>query len=342
LANLTKEEENLNPIRVAQFGLGPIGQACVKVLAQKSNLELVGGIDIDAGKIGKDLGEVCGLKNHLGKIVRGDAEAALAEWQPQVVLHTTLSFLDRIENQLAAIVRSRAHIVSSTEELFYPYQRNPEFCQRLDALAKQHGVAIVGTGVNPGFSMDILPLCLTGVCVDVKKIIATRVVDASKRRLPLQKKIGAGITRKEFRERAATGTFGHIGLRESALAVMNAMGWPVDEIKESLKPMIADKRVKTPFLAVESGQVTGIHQILRVKSGGQERLALELRMFVGAKEPHDSVEIVGNPPLSMRIEGGIFGDTATIAALVNAIPKIIKAQPGLRTMLDLPVPYAFL
>jgi 4-hydroxy-tetrahydrodipicolinate reductase len=274
--------------------------------------------------------------------VRGDAEAALAEWKPQVVLHTTLSFLDRIEDQLAMIIRSGAHIVSSTEELFYPYQRDAEFCRRIDALAKQHNVGVVGTGVNPGFSMDVLPLCLTGVCTEVKKITATRVVDASKRRLPLQKKIGAGITRKEFRERAATGTFGHIGLRESALAVMSAMGWPVDEIKESLKPMIADKRVKTPYLAVEPGQVTGIHQIMRVKSGGQERLTLELQMHVGAKKPHDSVEIAGNPPLSMRIDGGIFGDTATIAALVNAIPKIMRAQPGLRTMLDLPAPYAFL
>jgi 4-hydroxy-tetrahydrodipicolinate reductase len=340
--NQTLEEENLNRIRVVQFGLGPIGQASVKALAQKSGVELVGGIDIDPNKIGKDLGEVCGLKNHLGTTVRGDVDQALAEWRPQVVVHTTLSFLDRIEDQLAAIIRSGAHAVSSTEELFYPYQRNPEFCWRLDALAKQYGVAVVATGVNPGFSMDILPLCLTGVCTEVKKITATRVVDASRRRLPLQKKIGAGISRKDFRERVASGTFGHIGLRESALAVMSAMNWPIDEIKESLKPMIAGKRVKTPFLTVEAGQVTGIHQIMRVKSGGEERLALELQMYVGAKKPHDSVEIIGNPPLSMRIEGGIFGDTATIGALVNSIPKIIKAQPGLHTMLDLPVPYAFL
>jgi 4-hydroxy-tetrahydrodipicolinate reductase len=332
----------VDKIRVVQFGLGPIGQACVKVLAQKSGVELAGGIDIDVNKIGKDLGEICGLKNSLGVGVRGDLDATLAEWRPQVVVHTTLSFLDRIEDQLTAIIRGGAHVVSSTEELFYPYQRNAEFCQRIDALAAQHGVAVVATGVNPGFSMDILPLCLTGVCTEVEKITATRVVDASRRRLPLQKKIGAGISRKEFRERVASGTFGHIGLRESALAVMNALRWPVDEIKESLKPMLAEKRVKTPFLTVETGQITGIHQIMRVKSGGRERLTLELQMFVGAKKPHDSIEIAGNPPLSMRIDGGIFGDTATIGALVNAIPKILHARPGLRTMLDLPVPYAFL
>ena len=331
----------MNPIRVAQFGLGPIGQASVKVLLQKPGLELVGGIDVDPQKVGKDIGEVCGLDQDLGMAVRGDGAAALAEWRPQVVVHTTFSFLDRIEDQLATIIRARAHVVSSSEELFYPFQRDPEFCQRIDTLAKQHGVAVIGTGVNPGFSMDILPLCLTGVCTEVNKIIATRVVDTGQRRLPLQKKTGAGLSRQEFEERLAAGRFGHIGLRESALAVMDTLGWPVDEIEESIQPVIAETEMTTAFLTVEPQQVAGLRQIMRVKSDGQERLVLDLQISVGAKEPHDRVEIIGDPPFSMRIEGGIFGDTATIAALVNTIPKIINAPPGLRTMMELPVPYAF-
>ncbi len=331
----------MNPIRVTQFGLGPIGQACVKVLLQKPGLELVGGIDVDPQKVGQDIGEVCGLDQSLGMAVRGDGAAALADWRPQVVVHTTFSFLDHIEEQLATIIRAGAHIVSSSEELFYPFQRDPEFCQRIDALAKQHGVAVIGTGVNPGFSMDILPLCLTGVCTEVSKIVATRVVDTGQRRLPLQKKTGAGLSRQEFEERLAAGRFGHIGLRESALAVMDTLGWPVDEIEESIRPVIAETEMTTAFLTVEPQQVAGLRQIMRVKSGGQERLVLDLQISVGAKEPHDRVEIIGDPPFSMRIEGGIFGRTATIAALVNTIPKIINAPPGLRTMMELPVPHAF-
>ncbi len=331
----------MNPIRVVQFGLGPIGQACVKVLLKKPSIELVGGIDIDPQKVGKDIGEICGLDESLGIAVRGDGAAALADCRPQVVVHTTQSFLDRIEDQLAIIIRAGAHVVSSSEELFYPFQRNPEFCQRVDTLAKQHGVAVIGTGVNPGFSMDILPLCLTGVCTEVNKIIVTRVVDTGQRRLQLQKKTGAGLSRQEFEERLAAGNFGHIGLRESALAVMDTLGWPVDEIEEGIKPVIAETKVRTDSLTVEPQQVAGLHQVLRVKSEGQERLVLDLQVSVGAKEPHDSIEIIGDPPFSMRIEGGIFGDTATIGALVNTIPKIINAPPGLRTMMELPVPYAF-
>lgn len=331
----------MNPIRVVQFGLGPIGQACVKVLLQKPGLELVGGIDIDPQKVGEDIGEICGLDRRLGLVVRGDTEAALAEWRPQVVVHTTLSFLDCIEDQLATIIRAGAHVVSSSEELFYPFQRNPEFSQRVDTLAKQHGVAVIGTGVNPGFSMDILPLCLTGVCTEVNKIIVTRVVDTSPRRLPLQQKTGAGLSRQEFEERLAAGNFGHIGMRESALAVMDTLGWPADEIEESIQPVIAETEMRTAFLTVEPQQVAGVRQIMRVKSEGQERLMLDLQISVGATEPHDSVEIIGEPPFSVRIEGGIFGGTATIGALVNTIPRIIKALPGLRTMMELPVPYAF-
>lgn len=328
-------------IRVAQFGLGPIGQACVKVLLQKANVELVGAIDIDPAKSGRDLGEVCGL-NPVGALVRSDAAAALAEWRPQVVVHTTSSFLDKIEDQLALLIRHGSHIVSSSEELFYPFERNPEFCARIDNLAKEHNVAVVATGVNPGFTMDVLPLCLTGVCTNVKALKISRIADASNRRLPFQQKIGAGMTRAAFRKRLAAGGFGHIGLPESAQIVAKTLGWKIESYKGTLQPIMATKRVKTKYLTVEKGQVAGIHQTLRCKIAGKDALVFDWKMFVGAKESYDGVEISGDPPISMRINGGVFGDTGTIGALVNTVPKVLNAAPGLRTMTDLPVPYAFL
>jgi 4-hydroxy-tetrahydrodipicolinate reductase len=330
----------MNPIRVVQVGLGAIGQACVRELARRPAIELIGGVDVDPDLVGRDLGEMCDLEVPLGTQVRDDLAEALAEWQPQVVVHTTQSFLDRIHDQLKDIVTSGAHVVSSSEELFYPYRRDAQFCRELDVLAKDCGVAIVATGVNPGFAMDLLPLFLTGVCVRVDSIHVSRVVDAGLRRLPLQLKVGAGLTEHAFQERLATGSLGHIGLRESATAVIDTLGWPIDRVRESIQPVIAKARVHTRFLTIEPGQVAGLQQVMRVWVWDLERLVLKLQMYVGATEPHDSVEITGDPPLSMRIEGGIFGDTATIGALVNTIPKITKASPGLRTMLDLPVPFA--
>lgn len=329
-------------IRILQYGLGPIGQACVRTIAEKQGLELVGAVDIDPAKVGNDLGELAGLKKKLGVVVRGDAQQALLELKPQVVAHTTASFLRGVEEQLLLCLRAGASVVSSTEELFYPYERDSGFCERIDAVARDKGVAVVATGVNPGFAMDVLPLCLSSMCVRVKKICATRVVDAGKRRLPLQRKVGAGISRAEFRRRLAQGTFGHIGMRESALAILGTLGWPLEEMTESIKPVMASHAVKTRFLTVKAGSVAGLHQRIRCTSNGREVLTLELQMYVGAKKPYDGVEIDGDPPISMRIDGGLFGDTATVAALVNTIPQIRSAKPGLRTMMELPVPHAFL
>lgn len=326
--------------RVAQFGLGPIGQACVRVLAEKPGVEVVGGLDLDPERVGRDLGEVCGLDRRLGA-VRDDAGAALAEWRPDVVVHTTQSFLDRVERQLATVVAAGAHVVSSTEELFYPRPRDLGFCERVDALAGERGVAVVGTGVNPGFAMDVLPLTLSSVCVRVERIDVRRVVDASRRRLPLRRKIGAGLTAAEFEERKAAGGFGHIGLDESARAVAGTLGWPVDRLEVTLEPVITAETVETPGLTVEAGRVAGQRQVLTVESGGRQRLRLELQMYVGAADPEDRVEIEGDPGIVSRIAGGIFGDTATVATLVNAVPRIVVARPGLRTMMELGVPYAF-
>ncbi|HUO86309.1 MAG TPA: dihydrodipicolinate reductase, partial [Thermoanaerobaculia bacterium] len=263
------------------------------------------------------------------------------EWKPDVVLHTTQSFLERVEQQLAMIVAAGSHVVSSTEELFYPLPRDRDFCERVDALARARGVAVVGTGVNPGFAMDLLPLTLTSLCVGVERISVSRVVDASRRRLPLRRKIGAGLSVEEFEARKAAGGFGHIGLDESARAVAGTLGWPVDRLEVTLDPVVAERRVESEGLTVEVGQIAGQHQVLTLTSEGRERLRLELAMYVGAEGPEDRVEIDGDPPLVSRIEGGIFGDTATVATLVNTIPRIVEAAPGLRTMMELRVPYAF-
>jgi 4-hydroxy-tetrahydrodipicolinate reductase len=205
----------------------------------------------------------------------------------------------------------------------------------------RHGVVIVGTGVNPGYAMDTLALTATGVCTDVQSVKVARVVDASARRKPLQEKVGAGITKTEFDERKATGKFGHIGLRESLLMLADGLGWSLDRIEETLDPVIAEKTVETPFLRVNLGEVAGIHHAIAGYVDGDAVLSLDLKMYVGAEGPRDAVTVDGDPPIDLVVQGGIFGDTATVGALINTAPLAAQAAPGLRTMADLPVPRAF-
>ncbi len=319
-------------LRIVQFGLGPIGQACAR-LALDHGHTIVGALDLDPDRVGRDLGEVLG-RDPIGAEVHDDA-AVLAEWRPDVVLHTTASFLDRIEGQLLACVEAGAHVVSSSEELFWPFERDPAFSARIDEAAREAGVTVVGTGVNPGFVMDLFPVVLAGVVARVDRVDVSRSVDAGRRRGPLQKKVGAGLTVEAFRERQAAGGFGHIGMVESAQALAVGLGWQGAVVTETFGPSLATADHQTPHATVAAGSVAGIHQTATVTVGGEERATLTLTMAVGAPD-EDRVVIAGDPPMTVVVEGGTFGDTATVAAVVNTARRVGAARPGLRTVLDLP------
>lgn len=333
------------PLRIVQYGLGPIGQEVARTILDKTDagaLSLVGAVDIDPEKVGRDVAAVIGGDvAPTGVTVSEDADAVLADAEPDVVLHTTTSFLDGVTDQLVQCARSGAHVVSSTEELSFPYDRDPEAAEQLDRVAKEEGVVIVGTGVNPGYAMDILPLMATGVCTDVRAVHVERVVNASERRRPLQEKVGAGISTEAFEKKKATGTFGHIGLRESLLMVADGLGWSLDEVEEILQPVHADAPVDTGYRQVAAGEVAGIHHAAAGIVDGERPLTLDLKMYVGADASYDAVELDSDPPIDLRFRGGIFGDTATVGMLVNTVPLAAGARPGFQTMADLPVPRAF-
>ncbi len=332
-----------HPIRIVQYGLGPIGQETVRLILDKAkvgSLELVGAIDVDPQKVNRTVGSLVDVSSDI--VISSDAEKVLTNSKPDIVLHTTSSFLPQVEEQLNHCIRAGASVVSSTEELPYPFDRHAEIAARLDSLAKEYGVTILGTGVNPGYAMDVLALMATGVCTRVHSVSVQRRVDAGLRRRPLQQKVGAGITVEEFQERQKQGGFGHIGLIESMRLVMHGFGWPIQKFTEKLEPVIAESKVTTPYLTVSSGRVAGIKHTAEAFMNDRVAVSLDLRMYVGAHKPEDRVIVNGAPPINLVIEGGIFGDTATVAALVNAIPHVLKSSPGLRTVADLPVPRCFL
>lgn len=325
-------------IRVLQFGLGPIGRGLARLALERPGLSLVGAVDIAPEFAGRDLGEVLGLGRSLNVPVWGDAAQALAEARPEVVLHATGSHLPAVKEQLLALVEAGAHVVSTCEELSYPFYRYPDLSRELDAAARARGAVLLGTGVNPGFVMDKLVATLLGACQQVDRVEVLRVVDAAGRRGPLQRKVGAGMSVEEFQALAQAGQIGHVGLPESAHMLADVLGLPRDrEVTEEIRPKVATKEVKTLFVHVLPGQVAGVDQTARVLVEGKERVRLHLEMYVGAETPVDAVRVEGVPPLSMRIEGGVHGDLATAAVVVNCVPLVRTLAPGLRTMLDVPI-----
>jgi hypothetical protein len=325
-------------LKIAQFGLGPIGMESLKLAASKSWVKIVGGIDIDPAKVGKDLGALTGVASLKGALVYGSLDELLAHAKPDVVLHTTVSKFKAAFPQLEPLARRGISVVSSCEELLFPQLNEPELAAKLDKICQDGGARIIGTGVNPGFVMDVLPICMTGVSRDVRAINVQRVVNASLRRAPLQKKIGSGLPPEEFRRLFKEGKAGHAGLKESLALIAHCMGWQAKDITEVGDAVIADHDIRTQFLEVKKGQTCGLHQRAEAKVNGKVSLVLDIKMYLDAKNPHDAIQIEGEPPLDVIVNGGVAGDHATVAALVNTAKRILKAKPGLLLMSDISLP----
>jgi 4-hydroxy-tetrahydrodipicolinate reductase len=322
--------------RVVCYGLGPIGLRIARLAAARPGVEIVGAVDIDPAKAGRDLGELL-ERPAMGVEINADAEEVLEQTKPDVVLHATSSTLTRVEPQIYTVLSAGIHLISTCEELSFPWTSQPQVAADLDAAARRAGVVLLGTGVNPGYAMDALPLMLTAPCTAIHAVRVLRVVDAAVRRGPLQRKIGAGLTPEEFAQKVQEGSVRHVGLPESLHMVATSLGWHLDTQEDTIQPVIAGAPIKTEYLEVAAGQVAGVRQVARGLRAGQEVLRLELRMYLGAPDPQDTIEIDGEPPVRMTVGGGLHGDFATAAMVVNAIPSVQRASPGLATMADLPL-----
>jgi hypothetical protein len=323
------------------YGLGPIGAAVARQVASRKGFQIVGAVDIDRAKIGLDLGEVIGLDKKLRVRVTNDAVGAIKAGKPDVAVLCTSSSLKTVMPQIELVLKKKVAIVSTTEELSYPVGKNRALAKKIDALAKKAKVAVVGTGVNPGFAMDALPITLTGISERVDSIRVDRIQDARTRRLPFQQKIGSGLNTEQFAQKVKDGSVRHVGLAESVQMIADAMGWKLDKVTDEIQPKIAAAAVESELIAVDPGYVCGIIQDGIGYAKGKPVITLHMEAYLGAPESYDAVTIEGNPRVTSKVQGGLHGDIATASITVNSIPKILRVSPGLRTMADMPIPSWF-
>ncbi len=325
-------------VRVIQFGLGPIGQALAREVLSREELELAGGVDRAPEMAGHPLEEILGPQAHgLPRIVPNLGDLSLPR-PPRVVLHATGSRLPAVLSQLEEILSSGCHCVSSCEELSFPALRHPDLAGRLDALAREHRVGLVGAGVNPGFVLDLLPAVLSAACRRVDRVQAHRIVDVARRREPLRRKVGMGLSLEAYRTKeAAQGSMGHVGLGESAALLGSALGFSGGRVDEASEPVIAEREVRAGGAVLSPGTVLGTRTRASLRVESAERISLELTIAAGVGSEEDRVRLEGDPPLTLVIPGGIPGDSATASILVSVARRIPAVEPGLHTMLTLPV-----
>ena len=330
-------------VKVVSYGIGVIGQKLVTHLLEKEGVEIVGAIDINPKIVGKDLGEVMGRKK-FGVTISSDVDTVLEETKPDIVTHTTMSYLKNTYIQFEGVLKHGVNIVSTCEELSYPYvtPEGRKYAEKLDKVAKKGKATILGTGVNPGFVMDTLPIFLTAVCQRVDDIYIARQMNAATRRIPFQTKIGAGLTVDEFNKKIANHEItGHVGLEQSIQMIADALGWELDKIEvEKPQPVVLKKDVASEAIKVPKGNNAGSVQYAYGIVKGKKLITMDFKAFIGAPEEFDSVTIKGVPPINEKISPCTHGDYATIAITANMIPHVINSEPGFKTMIDLPVPHA--
>jgi 2,4-diaminopentanoate dehydrogenase len=326
----------LRPIRVVHYGLGDIGSRIAQLTVAQRGIQVVGGIDRDTAKAGRDLAEVLGHDRPLGVPVSDDADEILKRTTPDVVIHATTSLFHEVYPQIIECVRARANVISTCEELVYPYPNNAAPAATLNQMAQLSAVTVLGAGVNPGFIMDLLPLLLTAPCVNIRRISVTRVVDAMERRATLIQRIGAGQTVDQFRHHVARRAVRHVGLTESINMLADGLGWRLDRITETIEPITAEGWLHAPYLTIAPGQVAGLKQTAHGWLHGRDVLTLTWQTAVGARDTHDAIVIDGTPPVDLLIRGGLHGDQAAAALILHAIPRVLAAPPGLTTVLGLP------
>ena len=325
-------------IRVVQFGLGPIGQALAAEALAREDLELVGGVDRAPELAGCRLEDLLGPQAHgLPRVVPNLGDLSMPA-PPRVVLHATGSRLPSVLPELEEILSSGFHCVSSCEELSYPCLRHPGLAKRLDALAREQRVGLIGAGVNPGFVLDLLPAVLSAACRRVDGVRASRIVDVTRRRVPLRWKVGMGLTPDAYRTREASlGSMGHVGLGESAALLASALGWQGGAVTETSEPVTADREVRAAGIVIPPGGILGTRTRASLRVEGIERITLQVTIAAGVDMEEDRIHLEGDPPLTLVIPGGIPGDSATVSLLASVALRIGSVPPGLHTMLTVPV-----
>lgn len=336
-------------VRVAIWGLGVMGKGMAKMLADKKGVEIIGVCTRSKDLVGRDIYEILGV-DRAGRpeaIVNPNIDEVLDGKNCDVCLCATDSFTKNAFPRIKTVLEKGINVISTAEEMSYPQAQQPELAKQLDEIAKKNGVTVLGTGINPGLIMDLLVVTLTGCMTDLTHVEAKRVNSLSPFGKVVMQEQGVGTTVEEFKKGVKDGTLsGHVGFEESISMIADAVGWEVDEIKTQMEPIVTSIDRKSPHGFAKAGDVAGANMTGQGIAGGKELINMihpqQIEPEMEGTHTGDYITLKGTPEVNMAIKPEVEGGLGTIAMCVNMIPNVINSAPGLKTMLDLPVPRAIM
>ena len=329
---MSRQVEN---IQFIIYGLGPIGIEILKKCEVSLPGKVIGVVDIDPEKTGKDISSLIGGKKRGVKVVSSIKDIQVEENANCIAIHATGSNLVAVWPQFKEILDHNCSIVSTCEQLAYPWHRHPELAAEIHEYAKSKSLNIIGTGINPGYVMDTLVLSISSVVNNITSIKVDRHVDVKKRRLPLQQKVGVGMKEEEFKKLAKENKIGHVGLEESLRLIAAGLNLELTYVENTLVPTIADKPLSLNNSTIEVGEVNGQHQVAQGKTSDGTTIELNLIMSTSVKS-EDRIVIDGDMKQELVVPNGIFGDSATASIIINTAKTLaFESQSGLLTMKDI-------
>ncbi len=334
-------------VKVAIWGFGAMGAGMAKMLLKKSGVDIVSVCDVHPQRAGKSVAEILGCEKYGDVIIEPDIEKSLANVKPDICLLATDSFTKGAFEKIKLLLNKKINVITTAEQMAYPKANEPELTEKLNEIAKQNGVTVLGTGINPGLIMDLLVVCLTGCMEDVEHIEAKRVNSLSPFGETVMHEQGVGITKQEYDKREADGTLaGHVGFAESVNMIADAIGWKLDKFEQQMKPILTTVDRKSPYGFAAAGNLAGINMTGQGYVDGGVKIDMihpqQIEPEMGGTHTGDYIKIKGSPEVNMAINPEVDGGIGTIAMCVNMIPHVINANPGLKTMIDLPVPRAIM
>jgi hypothetical protein len=334
-------------MKIIVYGVGAMGSNMVRLLQSKPRVQIVGAIDWDEKKIGRDLGELAGLGKKLGVKVSYPPGEVLGKTKADLVLHATTAFIAEAYDQILLAIDQRMNVVTICQELFFPLPKNAPKAKKIDGKARKKEVRVTAVGINPGFIMDIVPILCSVPCWTIESVFVRRVVDFSPYGPDEMRHIGANLTAEEFLAGTKQGTIGHIGLLETAAMVGNCLGFQLEELRQTKEPLVTQKGRQSRFITISPGRVCGFKQNVGGYSGGTKVLDFQLVGIVSPDREEDGLEmgdyarINGVPSVDISIKEEISqkGGLGTAAVAVNCIPKLMNTEPGFHTMNTLVLPH---
>ena len=336
-------------VKVAIWGFGAMGSGIAKVLLRKKGVDIVGVCDIHPERVNRSIYDILGVEKS-GRpdvVVCSEIEKVVHDANCDICVLATDSFTRKAFDKIKYVVGQKVNVISTAEEMSYPKAQEPELAAEIDRLAKANGVSVLGTGINPGLMMDLLAICLTGCMTDVESVTCRRVNSLSPFGPAVMEEQGVGLTVDAFNKGVADGTLaGHVGFAESVGMIAEALGWKVDKFEQQMKPIVTSVDRKSPYGFAAAGDVAGVNMTGQGYVDGEVKIDMihpqQIEPEMEGTHTGDYIVLKGTPEVNMAINPEVDGGIGTIAMVVNMIPHVINARPGLKTMLDLPVPRAIM